>query len=292
VLKKNALDEKIPYLLILPSAAGFICFYFLPFLSSVYFSFVNNNFDRVFIGFTNYTALFQNTFFLMALKNTFVYMAVSIPVLVALTFAVSLLIFSIKSAAARAGVVFLLSVPLVIPSATLSFFWTNIFNANGWLNSMLFGYDANYVPVNHFNSDNAVWIMILIFFYKNFGYNIILFTAGLNALDDASFEAARVDGANALQITTRITIPLMKPVFIVTVLMSTINSFKVFKEMYMIYGNYPDESVYNIQFFLNNMLNKLQFQDLTAASTVTTLAIGLAVTAILIQSYKGEGLGL
>jgi multiple sugar transport system permease protein len=74
---------------------------------------------------------------------------------------------------------------------------------------------------------------------------------------------------------------------VVTVLMSTVNSFKVFKEMYMVYGNYPDESVYNIQFFLNNMLNKLQFQDLTAASTVTTLAIGLAVIAILIQSHKG-----
>jgi multiple sugar transport system permease protein len=178
----------------------------------------------------------------------------------------------------------------VLPSATLSFFWTNIFSANGWLNSLLFSFDMNHVPVNHFNSDNAIWIMILIFFYKNFGYNIILFTAGLNALDGAHFEAANVEGANALQITAHITLPLMKPVVVVTVLMSTVNSFKVFKEMYMVYGNYPDESVYNIQFFLNNMLNKLQFQSLTAASTVTTIAIGMAVIAILFQAHKGEAL--
>ena len=291
MFKKYAMDKKIPYLLILPSVAGFLCFYFLPFLSSVYFSLVNNNFDKEFAGFANYAALFKNEFFMMALKNTLIYMAVSIPVLVALTFAVSLLIFNMKSAAIRAGVVFLISIPLVIPSATLSFFWSNIFSTNGWLNSLLFNFDTNYIPVDHFNSGNAMWIMILIFFYKNLGYNIILFTAGLNVLDSSCFEAAKVDGANTRQIMAHITLPLMKPVFIVTVLMSIINSFKVFKEVYMIYGNYPDESVYNIQFFLNNMLNKLQFQSLTAASTVTTLVISLAVTLLLMNSHKGERLG-
>jgi multiple sugar transport system permease protein len=279
-----------PYLFVLPCAAGFIGFYFLPFLSSVFFSFVNNNFDKAFVWFANYAALFKNEFFMMALKNTFIYMAVSIPTLVVMTFAVSLLIFSTTSAAVRAGAVFLLSIPLVIPSATLAFFWSNLFAANGWLSALLFRFDANYVPINHFNSDHAMWIMILIFLYKNFGCNILLFTAGLNALDGAYFEAAKVDGANARQILVHITLPLMKPVFAVTVLMSTVNSFKVFKEMYMVYGNYPDERVYNIQFFLNNMLNKLQFQSLTAASTVTTLAIGLVVTTILMKARKGEGL--
>lgn len=288
MIKKFASDKKIPYLLILPCVAGFACFYLLPFLSSVYFSFVNNNFDRNFVGITNYTALFQNQFFIMALKNTLVYMAVSIPVLIALTFVVSLLIFSINSAAIRASVVFMMSIPLVIPSATMSFFWSNIFSANGWLNSLLYSLNANHGSVDHFNSGNAMLIMILIFFYKNFGYNIILFTAGLNALDVAYFEAAKVDGANARQVLTHITLPLMKPVFVVTVLMSTVNSFKVFKEMYMVYGNYPDESVYNIQFFLNNMLNKLQFQSLTGASTITTLSIGLVVTLFLMKSYKDE----
>ena len=286
--RKSILDKAIPYLFVLPCAAGFLCFYFLPFLSSVCFSLVNNNFDRKFVGLTNYIGLFRNQFFIMALKNTLVYMAVSIPVLIALTFSVSLLIFNMKSAAIRASVLFLLSIQLVIPSATLSFFWNNIFSANGWLNSLLFNLNTNHIPIDFFNSDNAMPIMILIFFYKNFGYNIILFTAGLNALDDAYFEAAKVDGANAMQIMTRITFPLMKPVFVITVLMSTVNSFKVFKEMYMVYGNYPAESVYNVQFFMNNMLRKLEFQSLTAASTITTLVIGFAVTVTLINLQKGE----
>jgi len=117
--------------------------------------------------------------------------------------------------------------------------------------------------------------MILIFLWKNCGYNMILFLAGLSNIPKDYYEAAWMDNAPAFRILTHITIPCLLPTTIVALIMSIINSFKIFREIYLITGNYPHESLYTLQHFMNNMFMSLNYPRLTSATALLVFVMVL-----------------
>jgi multiple sugar transport system permease protein len=109
---------------------------------------------------------------------------------------------------------------------------------------------------------------------------MILFLSGLSAIPKEYREAAEVDGANRRQIFINVTAVYLAPTFILTLIMSIINSFKAFKEVYLLMGAYPHESVYTLQHFMNNMFYSLDSQKLSAAAIIFVIIIA-AVTQTL-----------
>jgi multiple sugar transport system permease protein len=138
------------------------------------------------------------------------------------------------------------------------------------LNGFLYGIGLS--PVNWLNSGYARFVVLAIFIWKNLGFNMVLFMAGLSNIPKEYYESAAIDGAGSWATLKRITIPCLLPTFVIVLLMSIINSFRVFREIYLLMGAYPHNSVYMLQHFMNNNFFSLNYQRLTTATTLLALA--------------------
>jgi multiple sugar transport system permease protein len=116
------------------------------------------------------------------------------------------------------------------------------------------------------NSDYAMLGVILIFIWKNTGYNLIIYLAGLMQLDRSVIEASRIDGAGYLQRLRHIIIPMCTPATALVGIVTIVNSFKVFKDVYILQGSYPNPQIYMLQHFMNNKFKDLQYEKLTSAA--------------------------
>lgn len=256
----------IAYLFILPSLLGIAVFYVVPYLICIVTSlFIGNSF----VGITNYIELFKNNTFLLALKNTEIFTAVAIPLLMVISFLLALFLNSFKKISSffRSS----LLIPVVVPVASLICVWQVIFDDYGAVNAFL-----NYLgidTVRFFNSEFSMVMIILIYVWKYCGFCVILFTAGLTNVPTSLYESARLDGANAFQIVRKITIPMITPTTFFVFLMEIIYSFKIFREVFALFGNYPDENVYFLQNFINNNYYNLNYSRLSSASVILSLFI-------------------
>lgn len=256
----------IAYLFILPSLLGIAVFYVVPYLICIVKSlFIGNSF----VGITNYIELFKNNTFLLALKNTGIFTAVAIPLLMVISFLLALFLNSFKKISSFFKSSLL--IPVVVPVASLICVWQVIFDDYGAVNAFL-----NYLgidTVRFFNSEFSMVMIILIYVWKYCGFCVILFTAGLANVPTSLYESARLDGANAFQIVRKITIPMITPTTFFVFLMEIIYSFKIFREVFALFGNYPDENVYFLQNFINNNYYNLNYSRLSSASVILSLFI-------------------
>ncbi len=269
--KKLRVDSVILFLL--PGFTGLILFYIWPFLISFCYSFVDKPVNGVFVGLKNYIDLFHNKPYLLGLKNTLTFIGISVPLGMILSLLVAMMIHRIKKHKELFAHVFL--IPLVIPSGSMVFFWKALFLDDGYVNGILtyLGFSG----INWLETSAVMYVIVLIFIWKNLGYNMILFMAGLHNIPKEYYEAAAVDGSNTIRTFFCITLPGLIPMLVLVVIMSMINSFKVFKEIYLITGNYPHESIYMLQHFMNNMFYSLNYQKLTTATSVLVLIITVLV---------------
>lgn len=256
-------------LFIAPGLLGFIIFYIWPFLISLGYSFMSKPINGVFVGIQNFIQLFQSQPYLKALYNTVIFIGICVPLNMVLSLLIAMLIN--KSGRYKSLYILIFLIPLVIPSGSTVFFWKTLFSYDGFINNFLISMGLS--KVNWLETGYSRFVIILIFIWKNFGYNMVLFLAGLNNIPKEYYEAASVDGASAPQSFRHITLPCLTPTIVLVLIMSIINSFKVFKEIYLIMGNYPHDSVYMLQHFLNNMFYSLNYQRLTTATTVLVIAI-------------------
>lgn len=254
---------------ILPGLLGFIVFYIWPFIISLYYSFLSKPVGGRFVGFDNFINLFESSAYRQGLINTLVFIGVCVPLNMALSLGVALLINKSKKYKGLFTLIFL--IPLVIPSGSTVFFWKTLFATDGYINNILYSLGIN--SINWLETSYSRYVIVLIFIWKNLGYNMVLFIAGLSNIPKEYYEAAGVDGANAFRTFKSITLPYLLPTTVLILIMSIVNSFKVFKEIYMIMGNYPHESVYMLQHFMNNNFYSLNYQRLTTATIVLVVGI-------------------
>lgn len=267
-------DQAIWFLL--PGALGFIIFFLFPFAVSLGYAFLDKPVGGHFVGLDNFINLIRNPSYQIAVRNTTIFMGICVPLNILCSTGIALLISNLGKYKQLFSLVFL--IPLVIPSGSMVFFWKMMFANDGFVNGLLAGLGLN--PIRFLETNWAMVVIILVFIWKNLGYNIVLITAGMSSIPKAYYEAALVDGAGKWQIFTRITVPFLAPTFVLTALMSIINSFKVFKEIYLITGNYPHNSIYMLQHFMNNMFSSLNYARLTTATTLLILAITLIVMGL------------
>jgi len=264
-------------LFLAPGLTGFCVFFIWPFCVSVYYSLLSRPVNGVFTGLKNYADMLENVAYLKGLTNTVRFIGVSVPLNMALSLVIALMIRNLARRKELFTLIFL--IPLVIPSGSTVTFWKTLLAKDGVLNGILYanGMDA----INWLDSGFAFWVIVLIFTWKNLGFNMVLFISGLSSIPSEYYEAARVDGANPAQAFFRITLPHLAASAVLVLILSIVNSFKVFKEIYLITESYPHESIYTLQHFMNNMFASLNYPKLTTATTILVAMIAALTQGLL-----------
>ncbi|MBQ8798883.1 MAG: sugar ABC transporter permease [Lachnospiraceae bacterium] len=234
---------------IVPSFLGCALFFLIPYIRVLYYSVINNQFQKKFVGPENYVEVMENEFFQLAMKNSLLLIGIGVPVLMGLSLTLSFLLsFSLRRFSfLRDFFIF----PMLVPTAAVVIVWREFFAT----------------------SETALPIYAL-FVWKNLGLCIILLTAALTTIDEAVYEAARLDGAKPLRLHLQISIPLIAPTILFTLLLAIMNTFKIFKESFLFYGSkYPPNHSYTLQYYMNNNFQKFDYQSLASASVLTSLLV-------------------
>ncbi|MCI8292409.1 MAG: sugar ABC transporter permease [Hespellia sp.] len=257
------------YLFLLPSLLGTGGFVLLPFLDVFRRSFVRAV-GNGFVGMENYRQVLENKAFRLAAVNTVRFMGICLPLLLGLSLLLALLIQRLPRFQKWVKTGFLL--PMAIPAASVVVFFRMLFDKRGWLNQLLclFGFQTK----EWLSSGLAFWVLVFCYIWKNLGYDMILWLAGLQAVGEEQYEAARVQGAGEWMCFWYITLPQLKETVFVTGLLSFVNAFRVFREAYLLAGDYPHESIYMLQHLLNNWFVNLDIQKMTAAAVLLVIVVG------------------
>ncbi len=269
-----------------PSFLGVCLFFIVPFGVIIKYAVTDTSAaDAAFVGIDNFKKLMTNAAFKLAAKNTLTFSAAAVPLSVILAIVLALMLESripMKSAFRS----FFLS-PMMVPVASIVLIWQVLFNYNGTVNVFigLFGAKA----IDWLNSDYAQYVVILLFLWKNLGYNMILFMSGLHNIPSALLEYADVEGASEWYKFWAIKLRYLSPTVLFVTILSLINSFKIFREVYLLAGNYPYEGLYTLQHFMNNMFNSLDYQKLSAAAIIMAIVMIILIALLfIIENWFGK----
>ena len=281
--KKIRKREYKGILFLIPSFAGVCVFWIVPYLDVIrrsFFSAVSGEFT----GIRNYETIFENQAFRLAAGNTLMFFLVCIPLLVALSLLSAVLLTKQKKAMQLQKSMFLL--PMAIPVASVVLLWKVMFHRNGLLNHLLALLSIQ--GVDWMNTEASFGVLVVSYLWRNLGYDIVLWVAGLGAIPAALYEAARVDGAGEWKCFISITLPNLLPSLFTIVVLSLLNGFKVFREAYLVAGDYPQENMYLLQHLFNNWYRDLSVDKMAAAAVVTGGVI-LGLILLLQKAWtKGE----
>lgn len=260
---------------LLPSLLGVAVFVLAPFLDVVKRSFLTAVTEE-WTGVGNYQTVFVNQAFRLAVSNTLRFTAVCLPMLIGLGLFLAVQLSRLKQMQLIKSM-FLF--PLAMPAATVVLIWKMLFSEPGFLNSGLssLGLLPGGEPVDYMGTGAAFWVLVLSYIWKNLGYTIVLWLAGILTVSTDMTEAARVDGASESQCFWRVVFPNLKGSLYTITVLSFLNSFKVFREAYLVAGSYPHESMYLLQHLFNNWFVNLELDKMAAAAVCVGMVLFLAI---------------
>lgn len=268
-----------------PSFLGMLLFFILPFGVVIYDSLIAGTLDSSFVWLKNYAAVIRNSAFRIAVKNTAVFSAIAVPLAVVLSLMLALLLETKIPAKSQLRTFFLS--PMMVPIASVILVWQVLFHYNGVMNEFLAVFGAD--KLDWLKSDYCLVVITILFLWKNLGYNMILFMAALNNIPNELLEVAEVEGASKWYQFFHIKLRYLSPTVLFVTILSIINSFKVFREIYLLTGNYPYTGLYMLQHFMNNMFSNLDYQKLSAAAVLLALVM-IALIAVLfaVEDHFGK----
>lgn len=251
----------------LPAIVGFLVFYIIPFFRSIGYSFISNVAKKEFVWFENYKEVLANKYFRLALKNTVIFSGVGVIAIMLTSLLLSIALVKLSKRFSFIKSFFVM--PYVLPSASVIFFWQMFFDTQQY---------TALTELEGLGGFFDVLPLYVIFLWKNIGINIILITSALTKIDTGVYEAAALDGAHGFKLHTKITLPLISPSLFFVGVLSFVNSLKIFKESYLYYNsNYPPDTAYMIQNYMNNHFYKLNYQNLSTAVVVFTLTMAIVI---------------
>ena len=261
--------RKSVWLYLLPGLMGLLAFYVVPFVWGIWFSLTDGTIDNRFVGFSNYLRVWKNPVFQLGLKNTLELSLLCAPAIFLLSF---LLAGMLRKHVA--GDVFFrnaLLLPYLMPSSAILIIWLLIFDYGGVINRLLVAVGA----------ERVFWLegemlrvpIVLLYIWKNLGFSVVIFTAALQAVPEAMYEYANLEGAGWWTQSFRITLPQIMPTAFLVFVLAWVNAFKIFKEVYFIGGAYPSNAIYTLQHFMNNKFARLEYQDVTTAAYIFSVGV-------------------
>lgn len=278
-LKNKTKEKAAACLFILPSLIGAVFLYVLPYIICFIASLYNGS---EFAGISNYINLFKNEIFRTAFLNTLVFNVIAIPLLMVISFLLANFINSLKRFSFIIKCALL--VPVIAPSASLVSIWNVMFDDFGVINGLL--NKIGLPMIEFFNSRFSMVMIILIFIWKYCGFCVVLFSLGISNISSSIIESAKLDGAGYFQIMRKITVPLVVPTGFFVLIMETIYSFKIFREILLLCGRYPNKNIYFLQNYINNNYYNMSFSKLTASSILMSVFIVIVLLAAFLFEKK------
>ena len=262
-----------------PSVLGVMLFFVIPFGIVVYYAVMSSPFNGEFGFLDNFISLVQNPAFQTAAKNTATFCLMAVPLAVVLGMGLALILEQ-KIPGKSMFRTFFLS-PMMVPVASVVLVWQVIFHESGTLNQFLslFGVQA----VDWLKSPYCQLVIVILFLWKNMGYNMILFMAALANIPKELLEVADVEGATAVHKFFHIKLRYLSPTVLFVTILSMINCFKIFREVYLLAGSYPYEGLYTLQHYMNNTFVHLNYQKLSAAAVLLALVM-IVLIALLFKA--------
>lgn len=230
------------------------------------------------VGLNNYCEVLNNEAFRLAVRNTLRFLALSLPLLLSLSLLLALMICRIPRLE-RFKALYLL--PMAIPAATVVLVWRLVFSEQGFLNAW------RGTHVDFMGESTSLAILVGSYIWKNLGYTMVLWLAGLKAIPAEQTEAARVDGAGRIRCFFQITLPNLKGSAYTITVLSLLNAFKSFREAYLVSGAYPQQDIYLLQHLFQNWYTKLDMDKLAAGAVLMALVLG-ALSLLLQRLWNTE----
>lgn len=249
-LWRQIVNNKTTYLFLLPKAIFFLVFLAIPVVWAFILAFQKYNIlvPSEWVGLDNFRRIFESGVYPIALKNTLKFTVVSVPAGVLMALVLSSLIHPLSEKAQtfyRAA----FYLPGVASAVVTAMIWRYLYSTTGLLNQMLHGFGVD--PVPFLNSSSwALWSVILMGVITPPGAGIIYYLAAMGSIPKDLYEAAEIDGANALRRWWHITLPLLKPTTFYLTLMGTIGSLQVFTSVLLLTGGGPGHSTKTLTFLI------------------------------------------
>lgn len=267
-----------------PSLLGVILFFFAPLFMLFISSFLASPTNWEFVGIRNYERVLTNTAFKDASVNTLTFALISVPLAVILSLLIALLL--------NAGLPgkslfrsFLLN-PMMVPVASVVLIWQVFFSYNGVVNGIAEQLFGSFQKIDWLKSSYSQIVIMLLFLWKNLGYNMVLFLAALNSIPHEILESAEMDGAGSVKRFFAIKLHYLSPTIFFVGIMSLINSFKIFREVYLLTGDYPYANLYMLQHFMNNSFTQLDYSKLSAGAIVMCVVMIIIVGGLFFAESK------
>lgn len=270
---------------IAPSLIGVLFFFIIPFGIVIYYSLINNPVMHEFVGLQNYSKLFVNDAFNRAAKNTALFSVVSVPL--ALVLSLGLAVILQRNIPGKSVFrTFFLS-PLMVPIASVVLVWQVLFHNHGTINQVVEAFGGS--GIDWLKSPKGQVILVCMFLWKNIGYNMILFMSALAGIPKDIIEVAELEGASRVYQFFHIKLRYLSPTILFVMILSLINSFKIFREVYLLTGDYPFDRLYMLQHFMNNTFNSLDYQKLSAAAVLFAIVMIIVIAILLAaENYFGK----
>lgn len=272
-------------LFIAPSFLGVLVFFIIPFCVVIFYSMVDNPISQNFVFLDNFKYLLGNNAFKRAVSNTVRFSVIAVPLAVILSLLLAILLEA-KIPFKSQFRTFFLS-PMMVPVASIVLIWQVLFNYYGVVNEFLglLGIDR----IDWLKSEYSHIVIVILFLWKNLGYNMILFMAALASIPKDVLEVAKLESATPVQTFFYIKTRYLSSTFMFVTIMSLINSFKVFREIYLLTTDYPYDTLYMLQHFMNNTFKNLDYQKLSSAAVLMSLVMIVIIGILfLVENHFGK----
>ena len=259
--------KNISALYLLPSVIGVALFFVLPFFVVIYYSMIDNPISGKFVFLDNFAGLLTNKAFQTAAVNSLTFSFMAVPLVIVLSLGVAFLLDKNIPGKSKIRAAFLS--PMMVPVASVILIWQVLFHYNGLVNEVIMSLGGG--KIDWLKSEYAQIVIVVLFVWKNLGYNMILFMAALANIPKEVVEVAELESATKWQIFWHLKLRYLSSSILFVTILSLINSFKIFREVYLLTGDYPYETLYMLQHYMNNMFRSLDYQKLSAAAIIMSL---------------------
>lgn len=283
-LKKK--QSLIGWLFIIPAASLIFIFSFYPMSRAFLLSLqkgVGQNFT--FVGIANYLRLAKDQVLMQTLFNTFVYLIVQVPIMLFLALILASLL---NNRQLRFKGIFrtLIFLPCATSLVSYSMIFRSIFANDGFINMVLrnFGFE----PIGWFQDAwLARFVIIIALIWRWTGYNMVFYLAGLQNIEYSIYEAARIDGASPFQSFMKITLPLLRPMILLTTIMSINGTLQLFDESMSLTKGGPGRATMTISHYIYNS-SFVSTPNFPYATAISILVLFMVATLSIIQMKVGD----
>ena len=239
----------------------------------------------------NYARLLKDDVFLLTMKTTFIYLIIQVPVMLILALILANLLNN-KNLRFKAFWRTAIFLPCAVSLVSYSMVFRTMLSTNGLINHALSGLGLIDSPINWLSGDpmTARAVIIIGLLWRWTGYNMVFYLAGLSSIDPYTMEAARIDGAGPIRTFWYVTVPQLKPMILLTVILSTNGTLQLFDESWnLTYGGPANSSM-----SMSHYLYKLSFQNAPNfgyAAAISYVILVLVAILAMIQMRVGDRRG-